>query len=168
MKTLHVVGYKNSGKTTLLERWIRVAKSHGRSVAMLKHHGHGGPIDVSPDQTDTNRFWQAGSEATLVAGGGMTQLLLNEEPTFDELKRLAAYREPDMLLIEGYKDKPGSKVVLVRSVEDWDTLHTLTDIELVVGDVAWEGTVIADRSCTEELDRWFINWLNEEENHETV
>ena len=26
MKTLHVVGYKNSGKTTLIARWVRLLK----------------------------------------------------------------------------------------------------------------------------------------------
>ena len=29
MKTLHVVGFKNSGKTTLIARWVRLLKKEG-------------------------------------------------------------------------------------------------------------------------------------------
>lgn len=164
MKTLHLVGYKNSGKTTLLERWIVLAKAQGHSVAVLKHHGHGGPIELSPEKTDTMRFFKTGADAALVAGGGSSQLLLNEEPSFAELKHLAAYRQPDILLIEGYKEEQGAKAVLVRSTEDWQSLQNFEGIRLVIGEVtAPRQTVITSRDSTEQLDSWFTEWLNEED-----
>ncbi len=169
MKTLHIVGYKNSGKTTLLERWIALAKSSGRSVAVLKHHGHGGPLDLPGDETDSERFFRQGADVSLAAGGGTSQLLLNSEPDFGTLKQLASFSRPDILLIEGYKNEAGEKIVLVRKPEDWETLHTLEGIRLIVGNVpAAPAEVIGSRSETVRLDRWFAEWLEKEELDETI
>lgn len=169
MKTLHIVGYKNSGKTTLLERWISVVKAKGLKVAVLKHHGHGGQIELPSIVTDTSRFFDKGADATLVAGGGSAQLLLNNEPTFGALKALVTYDSPDVLLIEGYKDERGAKVVLVRSCEDWDTLQVLEGVQLVIGEVVHsEYSIIKDRGNSMQLDNWFTDWLNKEDHHETI
>ncbi|WP_039042693.1 molybdopterin-guanine dinucleotide biosynthesis protein B [Sporosarcina sp. ZBG7A] len=169
MKTLHIVGYKNSGKTTLLERWISVVKAKGLTVAALKHHGHGGQIELPSANTDTSRFFDKGADATLVAGGGSAQLLLNNEPSFGALKALVTYDSPDVLLIEGYKDERGAKVVLVRSCEDWDTLQELEGVQLVIGEVAHsEYSIIKDRGDSMQLDNWFTDWLNKEDHYETI
>lgn len=168
MKTLHLVGYKNSGKTTLLERWIRLVKDSGKSVAVLKHHGHGGPIDLPPKTTDTMRFFEQGADATLVAGGGAVNLLVNHEPSFSALKQLAAFDNPDVLLIEGYKNQSGDKVVLVRTPDDWESLQQLDGIQLVIGEVeTTKSRVILNRQQNTQLDSWFMDWLEEEEFHET-
>ncbi len=125
MKTLHVVGYKNSGKTTLITRWVRLLKNRGFSVAVLKHHGHGGQPAMPDSTTDTMQFFDNGADVSIVAGGGAVQLLLNEEPEFTELKILATIGKPDILLIEGYKNEQGEKVVLLRDAEDWDVAERI-------------------------------------------
>ena len=126
MKTLHVVGFKNSGKTTLVARWVRLLKEMGLSVAVLKHHGHGGRPALPSPSTDTMQFFDSGADVSLVAGGGAVQLLVNEEPEFALLKEMAAIRHPNILLIEGYKEQQGDKVVLLRSAEDWGALQNLS------------------------------------------
>ncbi|WP_040287644.1 molybdopterin-guanine dinucleotide biosynthesis protein B [Sporosarcina koreensis] len=169
MKTLHIAGYKNSGKTTLLERWIGIAKQAGRSVAVLKHHGHGGPVELPPVLTDTTRFFRKGADASLAAGGGTCQLLLNSEPDFETLKQLAAQGKPDILLIEGYKEETGDKVILVREPEDWETLQHLDGIRLIVGPLtSLSAEIIPSREDTAQLDSWFARWLAKEELDETV
>ncbi|WP_025783200.1 molybdopterin-guanine dinucleotide biosynthesis protein B [Sporosarcina sp. D27] len=169
MKTLHIVGYKNSGKTTLLERWIGVVKAKGLAVAVLKHHGHGGQIELPSVETDTGCFFDKGADATLVAGGGSAQLLLNNEPSFGAVKALVTYDSPDVLLIEGYKDERGEKVVLIRGGKDWDILQGLEGIQLVIGEVAHsEYSIIKDRGDSVKLDNWFTDWLNKEDHHETI
>ena len=169
MKTLHIVGYKNSGKTTLLERWIGVVKAKGLTVAVLKHHGHGGQIELPSANTDTSRFFDKGADATLVAGGGSAQLLLNNEPSFGALKALVTYDSLDVLLIEGYKEERGEKVVLIRGGEDWGLLQELEGIQLVIGEVdSSEYPVIRERSDAVRLDSWFADWLNREGHYETI
>ena len=37
---LQIVGFKNSGKTTLMQHTIQFLKSYGYTIATIKHHGH--------------------------------------------------------------------------------------------------------------------------------
>lgn len=152
-----------------MNRWIGVLKAKGLTVAVLKHHGHGGQIVLPTVETDSGRFFERGADATIVAGGGSAQLLLNNEPSFEALKALVTYDSPDVLLIEGYKEERGEKVVLIRSGEDWDTLQELKGIQLVIGKIdSSEYPVIKERSNAEQLDSWFTDWLNREVHHETI
>jgi molybdopterin-guanine dinucleotide biosynthesis adapter protein len=170
MKTLHVVGYKNSGKTTLTARWVCLLKNKGFSVAVLKHHGHRGQPTMPDSTTDTMQFMESGADVSVVAGGGAVQLLLNEEPGFNELKVLAAFGKPDILLIEGYKKKQGQKVVLLRDIEDWESLRELEGIQLVIGcpEIATGISHIESRQNVEQLDHWLLDWVKKEDGNETV
>ena len=170
VKTLHVVGYKNSGKTTLVARWVRLLKEKGLSVAVLKHHGHGGKPDMSDAATDTAQFLANGADATLVAGGGAVQFIWNEEPGFAELKEMAAIGKPDVLLIEGYKNEYGDKVILLRNQEDWDTLRNLQGGQLVIGcpEISADCPHIHSREHAEQIDEWFMEWVERGVGDETI
>ncbi|HEX5565060.1 MAG TPA: molybdopterin-guanine dinucleotide biosynthesis protein B [Sporosarcina sp.] len=170
VKTLHVVGYKNSGKTTLVARWVRLLKGKGLSVAVLKHHGHGGKPDMSNAATDTAQFLANGADSTLVAGGGSVQFIWNEEPEFARLKKLASMGNPDVLLIEGYKGETGDKVVLLRNLEDWHTLYQLEDKLLVIGcpEISVDSPHIHSREQAAQIDEWFVEWIGRGDGDETV
>lgn len=152
MKTLHVVGFKNSGKTTLVSHWITVLKGLGHEVAVLKHHGHGGAPELPPAHTDTVQFLESGAASTLVAGGNMIQLIQNEEHSFEQLKALAASGEPDVLLIEGYKKEVGQKVVLIKNEEDRQELESLDGIIRTAN----TSDLFADIT---HLDDWLKHWM---------
>lgn len=64
---------------------------------------------------------------------------------------------PDVLLIEGYKEERGEKVVLLRDEGDWDELKNLQDIKLVVRNKSGA-----------QLDSWLLRWMKEENDSETV
>ena len=159
MKTLHVVGYKNSGKTTLIARWVRLLKEQGFTVAVLKHHGHASPLGLPNSDTDTMQYFESGADVSVVAGGGAVQFYMNEEPEFMRMTDIATLGNPDILLIEGYKEEQGEKVVLLRHEEDWNELQGLQGVQLVVGDVAEEARYpkIDSRSNVAQLDQWFLN-----------
>ncbi|MER2090107.1 MAG: molybdopterin-guanine dinucleotide biosynthesis protein B [Sporosarcina sp.] len=170
MRTLHVVGFKDSGKTTLIARWVCLLKSKGFSVAVLKHHGHGGLPAMPDSSTDSMRFFESGADVSVVAGGGAVQLLLNEEPQFAALKELTAIGKPDILLIEGYKEELGEKVVLLKEADDWLALCELDGIQLVIGfpEIATDISHIKSRLDMEELDSWLLEWVEKEDGNETV
>ncbi|MCG7343600.1 molybdopterin-guanine dinucleotide biosynthesis protein B [Sporosarcina sp. ACRSL] len=170
MKTLHVVGYKNSGKTTLVARWVRLLKENGLSVAVLKHHGHGGQPEMPDAGTDTMQFFANGADATLVAGGGAVQFIWNEEPEFDRLKEMASTGNPDVLLIEGYKGEIGDKVILLRNREDWDALQHLPGRQLVIGcpEMTMDCHHIHSRENAAEIDDWFLKWIGKGDGDETI
>lgn len=161
MKTLHVVGYKNSGKTTLVSHWITVLQRLGMKVAVLKHHGHGGAPELPPAHTDTAQFLKTGAITTVVAGGGMIQLIQQKEHSFQELKALASSADPDVLLIEGYKKEVGDKVVLIRRDADWAELKSLSGIIKAAN----SEEIFADRMA---LDNWLQEWIQEATTDETI
>jgi len=169
IKTLHIVGYKNSGKTTLIARWVRLLKKEGISVAVLKHHGHKGPLELPDSNTDAMQFYNNGADVSVVAGGGSVQLYMNEEPGFSRMKEIAMINKPSILLIEGYKEERGDKVVLLRNQEDWTELINLRDIQLIIGNINIEASVthIPSRTDGELLDEWLLNWLGRKDKHET-
>ncbi|MBO1910249.1 molybdopterin-guanine dinucleotide biosynthesis protein B [Sporosarcina sp. 6E9] len=170
MKTLHVVGFKNSGKTTLISRWIHLVKKQGLSVAVLKHHGHKSPLDMPDANTDSMQFLNSGANVSAVCGGGAVQFHMNEELRFMQMKEIASIGNPDILLIEGYKEETGEKVVLLRSQKDWDELKGLGDIQLVVeqSDNRVDFQPSISRSHEEQLDSWFLSWLGEGVQSETI
>ena len=88
LKTLHVVGFKNSGKTTLIGKWVRLLKQQGISVAVLKHHGHSSRW-ICQILRLTQCGFNSGADVSTVAGGGVVQLYMNEEPDFIRMKEIA-------------------------------------------------------------------------------
>lgn len=136
-KRLQIVGFKNSGKTTLTEALLRRALELGWITSAIKRHGHGGTPDLPPAGTDASRFFEAGAASSIVSGGGMMLLQGRQEPEkaedLDPLIRLTETQAaPDLILIEGFKEASHPKIVLVRSVKDWMQLSRLMNIVLVV------------------------------------
>lgn len=164
VKTLHVVGFKNSGKTTLLTYWIQIAKEQGLNVAVIKHHGHGAKLDMPDERKDSMQYLSSGADASLVAGAGFTQHILQVPLAYQSLLDLANQGNPDLILVEGYKDEPGEKVVLVRELADWEELQHVGEIGLVVGldKVVEQYVQIANREDRDALDTWFLHWLQKD------
>ncbi len=107
MKLISVVGYKKSGKTTLIERLITALKNHG-SVGTIKHL-HENSINISG--TDTWKHARAGADVVI----GVTQNELvkfsrsnNLIRTMDEL----ADAGMDFGLVEGFKESTLPKIAL--------------------------------------------------------
>jgi len=108
-----IVGNKNSGKTTLIERLLPELTARGRKVATIKHDAHDFEIDLAGK--DTWRHRQAGSRTTIIASSSkvaMVRLIDREEP-LEELLRLVD-RSYDLVLIEGLRRSPLPKVLVYR------------------------------------------------------
>ena len=130
-----IVGYQNSGKTTMSESLIKILKGSGLRVASVKHHGHGGKPDVQ-EQKDSARHLAAGAEAVLVEGGG--RLLIQSEKdewTIDEQLALLSAFKPQVIIIEGHKFAAYPKIVLLRNKDDEQLLH---ELESVFATVYWQ------------------------------
>jgi molybdopterin-guanine dinucleotide biosynthesis protein B len=114
---LQIIGYKNSGKTTMIERLTEAAANKGWSVGCLKHHGHGGEPDEK--QTDSRRFSMAGAAISGVEGDGRLLLSIRKsEWTLDEILDFYRYMKVDCLFIEGYKQADYKKAVILKDEED--------------------------------------------------
>lgn len=111
-----IVGWKNSGKTTLLEVLIREIVARGYRVSTVKHAHHAFDIDV-PGK-DSYRHREAGAHEVIVASRQrwalMHELRDAEEP---ELSSLLAHLGPcDLVLIEGFKSEDHPKIEVLREM----------------------------------------------------
>ncbi|WP_042471409.1 molybdopterin-guanine dinucleotide biosynthesis protein B [Bacillus ndiopicus] len=131
-KILQIVGYQNSGKTTLIEQLIAYATKEGLRVGTIKHHGHGGTPQID-NIKDSARHEQAGAIMTAVEGAGTLRLSIQQE-RWELADILAIYASfpLDLLLIEGYKNEHYPKVVLLRTAEDNVLLQQVSNIICVL------------------------------------
>ncbi|UOQ43450.1 molybdopterin-guanine dinucleotide biosynthesis protein B [Halobacillus salinarum] len=128
-----IVGYKNSGKTSLLSELIAYGTDEGDRIAAIKHHGHNEPLKVMHRDTDSFRLHESGAFMTGVDCSGRFQLELNHKPDFP-LSRfidLYGYFEPDLIVIEGFKQEPYPKAIVIKREEDLSLLN-LSNIQFVI------------------------------------
>jgi molybdopterin-guanine dinucleotide biosynthesis protein MobB len=116
MKIYGIVGYKNAGKTGLMERLVTEITGRGISVSTLKHAHH--TFDVDHPGKDSYRHRQAGAQQVLLASGTrwalMSELRGAAEPPLADLLRLLS--PVDLVLVEGYKRDAHPKVEAFRAV----------------------------------------------------
>ncbi len=117
-----VCGVKNSGKTTLTEGIIRTLAARGLKIAVIKHDGHEFECDIAG--TDSSRFVEAGAYGAAVFSKGQIFIRkTGDYPATEDttatirlLKELmSAFPEADVILAEGLKGLPVSKIEVVRS-----------------------------------------------------
>lgn len=122
MKVFGVVGYKNTGKTGLMERLVTEITQRGLSVSTIKHAHHS--FDVDHEGKDSYRHRTAGASQVLLSSGNrwalMSELRGAEEPKLDEL--LLKLDPVDLILIEGYKRDTHPKIETYRAETKGDLL----------------------------------------------
>lgn len=132
MLTLQVVGYKNTGKTTLVCKLIQFFSAKGYNVASLKHHGHGGGLHGS-EITDSWKHREAGAVIAGVEGGGDFHMMIHQ-PSWNLNTLLEFYKiiDVDILLIEGFKRENFLKILLIGDETDLPLIKELTNIKAIV------------------------------------
>jgi molybdopterin-guanine dinucleotide biosynthesis protein MobB len=115
MRLYGIVGWKNAGKTGLMERLVTEICGRGYSVSTIKHAHH--VFDVDHPGKDSYRHRQAGATEVLLASRKrfalMHELRGEAEPRLEEL--LAKLAPVDLVLIEGYKRDTHPKVEAFRA-----------------------------------------------------
>lgn len=114
MKLYGVTGWKNAGKTGLMERLVGEFCARGLSVSTIKHAHHG--TDVDQPGRDSFRHREAGASEVMLASPNrwalMHELRGQPEPPLADL--LAKMSPVDLILIEGYKREAHSKIEAYR------------------------------------------------------
>ncbi len=140
MKLYGVTGWKNTGKTTLMERLVTEMVARGLSVSTVKHAHHDTEID-HPGR-DSYRHRIAGAREVVLSSprrwAVMHELRDSPEPQLADL--LARLSPVDLVLIEGYKRAPHPKVEAYRAAAGRDLLARSNDtIRAVATDTALDG-----------------------------
>lgn len=115
MRVYGVTGWKNAGKTGLMERLVAEITGRGFTVSTVKHAHHS--FDVDQPGRDSYRHRMAGASEVLLASGQrialMQELRGAAEPSLDTL--LARLSPVDLVLIEGYKREAHPKIEAFRA-----------------------------------------------------
>ncbi|MCM3748650.1 molybdopterin-guanine dinucleotide biosynthesis protein B [Paenibacillus pasadenensis] len=129
MKTvIQLVGYKNTGKTTLLCRLAAQLRLTGLSVASIKHDGH--EFEDERPGCDTRRFREAGAYWSAVSSSSRTVVVMESGSTLAELIGLTP--QADFILVEGFKREIYPKLLLARCEEDLQLLPSLHEAAAVL------------------------------------
>lgn len=122
MKIYGVTGWKNAGKTGLMERLVAEFTARGLRVSTIKHSHHS--ADVDHPGTDSHRHRLAGAQEVVLASSVrvaiMQELRDAPEPPLSEL--LARLNPVDLVLVEGYKREPHPKIEAYRASEKNDLI----------------------------------------------
>lgn len=109
-KVIGVAGFKNAGKTTLVERLVRELTGRGYRISTVKHAHHS--FDIDHEGRDSFRHRHAGASEVAVISGQrwaiIHELRDEAEPSFASiLEKLAA---ADLVIVEGYKHGSHDKI----------------------------------------------------------
>lgn len=153
MRIYGVVGWKNAGKTGLMERLVTEITARGLSVSTVKHAHH--TFDVDHPGRDSFRHRSAGASEVLLSSRNRVALMQElrnapEPPLAELLQRL---RPVDLILIEGYKRDDHPKIEAHRA-ETGNPLIAPEDptIRAVASDVPMTfDRPVFDLNATEEI-----------------
>lgn len=112
MKVIAIVGRSGSGKTRLISRLVPELRKRGLTVGVIKHCSHG--FDLGGPEKDSSIFLAAGADSVGLASPGRWAVIRRgkPEPSFRTLAR-KAFREMDIVLVEGGRRDPGLKKIEV-------------------------------------------------------
>ena len=114
MRVYGVIGWKNSGKTSLMERLVAEITGRGFSVSTVKHVHH--TVDLDQPGKDTYRHRAAGAREVVLASADRLAILVEHRGPEPELPAVLARMTPvDLILVEGYKRDAHPKVEVWRA-----------------------------------------------------
>jgi molybdopterin-guanine dinucleotide biosynthesis protein B len=120
MRVYGVIGWKNSGKTSLMERLVAEITGRGFSVSTVKHVHH--DVDLDQPGKDTHRHRTAGAREVVLASRDRYALMVEHRGPEPDLAAVLSRMAPvDLILVEGYKRDAHRKLEVWRR----ETNHAL-------------------------------------------
>ena len=123
MKIIGVVGWKNTGKTTLIEKLINEFNKRNFTVSTIKHSHHN--FSVDRQGTDSFRHFDAGTKETILASNQQwikfSRQTHNLKPSLPYL--IEQIIPVDIVIVEGFKDSDHNKLEVVDSMNSKKPLY---------------------------------------------
>ena len=110
-KMIAVVGWSQSGKTTLIRGLVSTLKARGYRVGTVKHAHRGFQMDKPGSDTELHRA--AGADTVMAVGP--LQVAMLKGGTVDDPAALAGYfSDVDVVIVEGFKGSRLPKIEVCR------------------------------------------------------
>ena len=131
---INIIGHKNCGKTTLIIGLVEEFHRRGFSVGTLKHTSHRHELDRPGKDSQRQRL--AGANPAAIVSPSIAGLFFSADSEEDLLRLIEShYDECDIVLVEGWKNRPGIKLEVWRSSVDKPLLAQSRDgVEAVISD----------------------------------
>lgn len=110
-----ICGFSGSGKTTLIEQVVSRFHHRNLRVAVVKHSSKA--LDIDQPGKDSDRFYQAGADVFLEDRNGTFFRCHADENSFIQQVHTDISRKYDLVLVEGYKFSPITKIWLLHDGE---------------------------------------------------
>ncbi|MBC7676533.1 MAG: molybdopterin-guanine dinucleotide biosynthesis protein B [Rhodoferax sp.] len=122
MNIYGVIGWKNAGKTSLMERLVAEISGRGFRVSTVKHVHH--DVDLDQPGKDTYRHRTAGAEEVVLASADRMALLREHRGSEPDLAVILTRMAPvDLVLVEGYKRDSHPKIEVYRREAGHDLIQ---------------------------------------------
>ncbi|NQX45513.1 molybdopterin-guanine dinucleotide biosynthesis protein B [Paenibacillus tritici] len=112
---LQIIGYKNSGKTTLACRLIHALSAQGIRVGTAKRDAHDFRLD--DPGTDSSRHLLHGAVETVLTSSEATRVMRKSGTSLEDIAQ-SMHGRVDLLIAEGFKSADYPKIALIRRSED--------------------------------------------------
>ena len=123
MKIIGVVGWKDTGKTTLIEKLINEFNNRNLTVSTIKHSHHN--FSVDRQGTDSFRHFNAGAKETILASEKkwikFSRQISDPKPNLDFL--IEQIIPVDIVVVEGFKSSDHKKIEVVDLVSERKPLY---------------------------------------------
>jgi molybdopterin-guanine dinucleotide biosynthesis protein MobB len=112
MKVISVVGYKKSGKTSVVSALVRNLSGFG-TVGTIKHMGE---QSLNPAETDTGRHFDAGADTVIGITGteatGTELVSFSRDQNLEDALDLLCDQGLDFAVVEGFKESNLPKIAI--------------------------------------------------------
>lgn len=109
-RIIGVAGFKNAGKTTLVEKLVSELTRRGHRISTVKHAHHS--FDIDHEGRDSFRHRKAGASEVAVVSRHrwaiIHEMREESEPPLEEI--LAKLAPCDLVIVEGYKRDAHAKI----------------------------------------------------------
>jgi molybdopterin-guanine dinucleotide biosynthesis protein MobB len=163
---LGFAAFSGTGKTTLLKQLIPLLAEHGVQVGVIKHAHHN--FDIDKPGKDSYELRKAGARQMLVASGRrwalMTETDLDGDPSLESLIGQLDPDSIDLVLVEGFKHVPFTRIELHRPAlghpllypDDSNIIAVATDCPIDSGTLP-----LLDINDAAAVTEFVLTWINE-------
>ena len=151
---LQIVGFKDSGKTTLLQQSITFLKSQGYHIVTIKHHGHEkDDITLQSSNVDHMKHFEAGADQSIVQGSAYQQTVTRRnQPSLEQLIKESVTISYDVILVEGFKNEDYDK-----TQEELEELRLLTHVQYFYN--------YNNENALKNYEQWLLKWMKRKDEH---
>ena len=153
MKRIHIVGRKDSGKTTLVEELVGELVRLGYRVGTIKHTHHHHELDT-PGK-DSHRHREAGASAVGILSPQMNAIFWPQPATVDKARSYQQFdsmmSQCDIVLVEGDAQTDAPKIEVFRSATEQQPIASSKETGIMA--------VVTDDTLDISLPTWPRNDL---------